>query len=62
ATSSLLEELAKGRTPAAAGAKGRTDTGSVSSRRAVLAGIMSALKEIELLERYHPRVCEMAEK
>jgi hypothetical protein len=62
ATSSLLEELAKGRAPAAAGAKGRSDTGSVSPRRAVLAGIMSALKEIELQERYHPRVCEMAEQ
>ena len=61
-TSSFLEELAKARTPAAAAAPGRADTGTASPRRAVLAGIMSALKEIELQERYHPRVCEMAKK
>ncbi len=62
ATSSLLEELTEGRTYAAAAAKGRTATGSASPPRAVLAGIMSALKEIKLLERYHPPVCEMAKK
>jgi hypothetical protein len=61
-SSSLLEELAKTRTPAAAAAQGRADTGTASPRRAVLAGIMSALKEIDLQERYPPRVCEMAKK
>lgn len=60
-TSSLLEELAQGKF-AAAGVKARSDIGSASPRRAVVAGIMSALKEIKLLERYPPRVCEMAKK
>ena len=59
--SSLLEELAKGRTATAAPKDG-TAAGSVSPRRAVIAGIMSALKEIELNERYSPRVCEMVQK
>jgi hypothetical protein len=62
ATSSLLEELAHVRIPAPPAAKGRTDTSSVSPRRAALAGIMSALKEIELQERYGPKVCEMTKK
>jgi len=59
--SSLLEELAQKGT-AAATTPGKTDASAVSPRRAVLAGIMSALKEIELQDRYGPRVCEMAKK
>jgi hypothetical protein len=57
-TSSLLEELAKGRSVVATTMSG-TPANSASPRRAVLAGIMSAMKEIELQERFSPRVCEM---
>jgi hypothetical protein len=57
--SSLLEELAKAKTPAA-GAQGKADAGTASPRRTVLAGIMAALKEIEILEHYRPHVCETA--
>jgi len=60
--SSLLEELAQARIPAPSTAKGKADTSSVSPRRAVLAGIMSALKEMELQERYDQKECEMARK
>jgi len=60
--SSLLEELAQARIPVPSTAKGKADTSSVSPRRAVLAGIMSALKEMELQERYDQKECEMARK
>lgn len=60
-TSSLLEELAQKGTTAATTPR-KADASAVSPRRAVLAGIMSALKEIELQDRYGPRVCEMAKK
>ena len=62
-TASILEELTKGKVSEVPEKRpSPPDAQTPSPRQAVLAGIMSALKEIQLKERYGAHVCELAPK
>lgn len=57
---SIFEEITHLSTPEMPAATGRMDATGPLSREAVLAGIMRALKEIQLHEEYGRRECEIA--
>ena len=59
-TASILEEISRIRTAGAPAAKTTLDATAPLTRQAVFAGIMTALKEIELLEQFSPEECEIA--
>jgi hypothetical protein len=59
ATSSLLEEIQKLHHPSTEAARPGPAVEGISPRQAILAGIMTALKEAEIREARAPRVCRI---
>ncbi len=55
----VLEDIMKAAVPGAAETKRRAETGAAAPKESMLAGIMRALKEIEWLEQYSPRACDI---
>jgi hypothetical protein len=55
----ILEKIARLKAPGVVEAGPRVDKDTVRSHQAITAGIMAAIKEMELLERYSPQACEI---